>query len=396
MAARPTFPAMALLVAGLMAAMPPAAAAPGAATDAPLPPLGDLSGIGQATAGLKPARLAEALRKAASDTDALRAPAFGPAVGAIGRPVALVVTPERLGTATLVRADGRFIASWSTVREEATVGLIFMPQGQGTRVREVDAVAATVTATDPARDLAALKRPAAPKGIKPVTLRAGKRLPTGTRLRIVGHPYGEIWSLSDGRLRDTLRNHAWTSSAGTAHRADVIRFRSTGATGNAGDPVFDIKGRMIAMDVSPADSATLTSLAVTATEIERFLARPARAAARESLAPAAMANATPACSPARLSARRTAANDGTIHAIDLDCNASADASLTSPDASSAPAELAADIDRDGVPESIYRDTDRDGRFDDVRFDIDADGRPDLLGTDLDPRLVPRRTRALPR
>lgn len=389
---------LACLLATAFATAGPASDA-GKPTDAPLPPLGDLSGLGQATAGLKPARLAEALRKASGSTaGTLRAPAFGPRVGAIGRPVALVVTPERLGSATLVAADGRFIASWNTVRGEEIVGLIFMPQDEGQRASEADAIEARIIATDPARDLALLKQASAPRGVKPVTLLPGTPLRAGTRLRIVGHPYGEIWSVSEGSLKARLRNHAWTAASGSQHRADVIRFRSTGATGNAGDPVFDVKGRLLAMDVSPADSLTLTSIAVTASEIDRFLARPAspaRAAARENLAPA-RAMAGPACQPVALSANRTRAGDGTIHAIDLDCNGTADARLRQPDDRTQPAELAADLDGDGVPESVYRDMDRDGRFDEARFDTDADGRPDLLGTELDPQLVPRRTRALPR
>jgi hypothetical protein len=97
-----------------------------------------------------------------------------------------------------------------------------------------------------------------------------------------------------------------------------------------------------------------------------------------------------------IGANRTGANDGTIHAIDLDCNTSPDARLTIPDSRTQPAELAVDADQDTVPESIYLDNDRDGQFDEARFDTNADGRPDLVGTELDSRLVPRRTRALPR
>ena len=369
------------------------------ATNTPLPPIGDVSGLGQATAGLDPTRLAEALLTAKRDAaDTLRAPAFGPAVGAIGKPVALVVTPKRLGSATYVGNDGRFITSWNTVRGQATVGLIFMPQGTSERPTEADAVEARVIATDPARDLALLKLDPAPKGVKPVTLLASAPLRAGSRLRIVGHPYGEIWSVSDGSLKATLRNHAWTAAGGTEHRADVIRFRSTGATGNAGDPVFDSKGRMIAMDVSPADSRTLTSLAVTATEISRFMTASTNQTTRKMMAPPPPAAAlpSPSCKPAQISANRTPANDATIHAIDLDCNASVDAKLTVPDNRMQPAELAVDKDRNTVPESIYLDIDRDGQFDEVRFDTNSDGQPDLVGTDLDKRLVPRRTRTLPR
>ena len=373
------------------------------------PALDNLSGIGKATAGLSPARIEEALRKAGSDsTNVLRAPALGLQVGSLGRPVALVVTPARLGSATLVGANGRFITSWNVVRGEAQVGLIFMPASADNRPTEADAVTATVVKSDPARDLALLELTPAPQDLKPVPLAVKSSLHQGMPLRIVGHPYGEIWSMSEGRINTALRNHAWTSPAGTAHRANVIRFRSTGATGNAGDPVFNAKGHLVAMDVSPADQTTLTSIAVTAAEIRRFMLAPPPIATRE--APASKASAMPRlappspppppapppppCRPQQLDTSRNAAANATLRGLDLDCNGRSDAQLLLPDDPKAARTLALDADNNGVPEATYLDLDRDGRFDEVRFDTNGDGKPDLRGTDLDATLVPRRTRAL--
>ena len=398
----------ATLLAGILAATLPATqastATPGKPDSGGLPPLGDLSGLGQATAGLKPARVEEALRKARADTaGALRAGAYGPAVGAIGKPVALVVTPDRLGSATLVTATGRFITTWTLVRDNARVGLIFMPAGDRERPTEADALTATVIASDPVRDLALLELKPPPAGLSPVPFATRAPLRQGMALRIVGHPYGEIWSMSEGRLNTAIRNHTWTSAGGREHKASVIRFRSSGATGNAGDPVFNPKGQLIAIDVSPADTQTLTSIGVTAAEISRFMsqpsptvirdAAPAKAAAMSRLAPEA---ATAACKPAGLGISRTPRADGTVHAIDLDCNGSKDASFLMPDDRKAASSLAVDADDDGVTEATYLDRDRDGRFEEVRFDTNGDGTPDLVGTDLDPTLVPRRTRTLDR
>lgn len=394
----------AAVLASLLASAPHASTTDTVKPDgAALPPLGDLSGLGQATAGLKPARIEDALRKARADTgDALRAGAFGPAVGAIGKPVALVVTPDRLGSATLVTATGRFITTWSLVREAAKVGLIFMPPADRERPTEADAVTATVVATDPVRDLALLEFRPVPAGISPVAFASRAPLRQGMALRIVGHPYGEIWSMSEGRLTTAIRNHAWTSAGGRTHTAHVIRFRSSGATGNAGDPVFNARGLLVAMDVSPADTKTLTSIAVTAAEISRFIsapaptvirdAAPARAAAMPRLAP----QADTACRPVQVATSRTPAADGTLHGVDIDCNGSRDATLLVPDDRKAATSLGLDANGDGVTEATYLDRNRDGRFDEVRFDTNGDGTPDLLGTDLDATLVPRRTRTMDR
>ena len=389
------------ILAGLLAAAPHAGSASTPGTD--LPPLGDLSGLGKATAGLPPARIEEALRKARADTtDALRAPAFGPQVGAIGKPVALVVTPDRLGSATLVAASGRFITSWNVVRENTRVGLIFMPGGDKDRPTEADAVTATVIRIDPVRDLALLEFTPVPQGMTPVPFATNAPLRKGMALRIVGHPYGEIWSMSEGRLNTAIRNHAWTSAGGQKHTASVIRFRSSGATGNSGDPVFNAKGHLVAMDVSPADTTTLTSIAVTAAEIKRFMASNTPSVIRDAAPVRAKASAMarvapePACSPTPLGTSRTPAADATLHLIDLDCNGSKDAELLLPDSSKETGSLSLDANGDGVTETTYLDLNRDGRFDEVRFDTNADGKPDLVGTDLDPTLVPRRTRTLDR
>jgi S1-C subfamily serine protease len=395
------------ILAGLLAAAPHAGSASTPGTD--LPPLGDLSGLGKANAGLPPARIEEALRKARADTaDALRAPAFGPKVGAIGKPVALVVTPDRLGSATLVAASGRFITSWNVVRQNTRVGLIFMPGSDRDRPTEADAVTATVIRIDPVRDLALLEFAPVPQGMTPVPFATNAPLRQGMALRIVGHPYGEIWSMSEGRLNTAIRTHAWTSASGQKHTASVIRFRSSGATGNSGDPVFNAKGHLVAMDVSPADTTTLTSIAVTAAEIRRFMSSDtpsvvrdavpvrAKASAMPRLAPAPMPAPEPACSPTPLGTSRTPAADATLHLIDLDCNGRKDAELLLPDNSKETGSLSVDANGDGVTETTYLDLNRDGRFDEVRFDTNADGKPDLLGTDLDPTLVPRRTRTLDR
>ncbi len=395
------------ILAGLLAAAPHAGSASTPGTD--LPPLGDLSGLGKANAGLPPARIEEALRKARADTaDALRAPAFGPKVGAIGKPVALVVTPDRLGSATLVAASGRFITSWNVVRQNTRVGLIFMPGSDKDRPTEADAVTATVIRIDPVRDLALLEFAPIPQGMTPVPFATNAPLRQGMALRIVGHPYGEIWSMSEGRLNTAIRTHAWTSASGQKHTASVIRFRSSGATGNSGDPVFNAKGHLVAMDVSPADTTTLTSIAVMAAEIRRFMSSDtpsvvrdavpvrAKASAMPRLAPAPMPAPEPACSPTPLGTSRTPAADATLHLIDLDCNGRKDAELLLPDNSKETGSLSVDANGDGVTETTYLDLNRDGRFDEVRFDTNADGKPDLLGTDLDPTLVPRRTRTLDR
>lgn len=378
-----------LIIIGL--SLSPAGAAP-PTTPAPatLPPLG------RATAGLPPARLEEAVRKARSGQDNTLRAAMGPtALGTMGRAVALVVTPDRLGSATLIDASGRFVTAWHIVRDTREVALIFMPLSEDTRVTGADAIAATVERVDLQRDLALLHVRQMPRDMRPLRLAGAQAPAPGARLRIVGHPYGEIWSMTEGRVAGQTRDYAWISEAGTAHRADVIRFSSTGATGNAGGPVVDRAGRVVALDIRRTGERTLTNVGVAASDLRRFLAKPVAArATAAAVAPASAPPPPPPCTRTRPSTTRVGA--ATVQALDLDCDGKPDAEWLLPDNPGAPARLSADTDGDGVPNAIYLDNDRDGTFDEVRFDTNADGTPDLAGRDLDAALQPRETRILPR
>jgi S1-C subfamily serine protease len=374
-------------------AMPPRPEA-GASSTATLPALGNLSGVGKASAGLPPARVEQAVRKAQDDrADLLRTRKRDNALDVFGKSVVLVVTPDKLGSATLVDATGTFVTSWHILRDHSQVGVIFMPENRDRRLTEADAVTATVVRTDPSRNLALLEVPDRPRGMKPVRL-ALKHIPaTGSSLSVLGHPYGEIWSLSQGTLAKVIAGHTWQSETGTQHRADVIRFRSRTATGNAGGPVLDAKGRLLAVDVQRTDDKTLASIGVTAIEVARLLATPPPSAL---MAPSPRNAQAKSCEPQRLGTSRTRGNDGTVHTLDLNCNGKPDALMLVPDNTKSGNHLANDANENGVTDSVYFDFNRDGRFDEVRFDTDEDGKADMLGTELDSELIPRNTRVLPK
>jgi len=374
-------------------AIPPRPEA-GATSTAPLPKLGNLSGVGKASAGLPPARVEEAVRKARDDhADLLRTRKRDNALDVHGKSVVLVVTPDKLGSATLVDANGTFVTSWHILRDHTQVGVIFMPENRDRRLTEADAVTATVVRTDPTRDLALLEVPDRPRRMEPIRLAPKQKPATGTGLTILGHPYGEIWSLSQGTLTKVIVGHTWQSEAGTQHRADVIRFRSLTATGNAGGPVLDARGRLLAVDVQRTDDRTLASIGVTVSEVARLLATPPPSAL---MAPSPRKAQEKSCEPQRLGTSRTRSDDGTVHTLDLNCNGKPDALMLVPDNSKAGNHLANDANENGVTDSVYFDFNRDGRFDEVRFDTNEDGKADLLGTDLDSELIPRNTRVLPK
>lgn len=368
----------------------------GTTTKATLPPIGNTSGVGKGPGRSAPDRILKIINSARSDrADVLRGSTRQDPLRRIGRSVVLVVTPTKLGSATLLDADGTFVTSWHVVRDEATVGVIYMPADADNRPTEADAVQATVERFDAQADLAIIRVANLEPGVKPVRLAAPKPLAKNAALRVVGHPYGEVWTYTEGTLTSTRRNHAWTSEDGALHHADIIEFQTRAVTGNAGGPVFDANDRLIAVDTMRTDEKSLLSMAVSASEIRKLLAPPPRRLSmRAAVAPAApVAAGMSTCQPTRLDTRRTKTEDGTVHVLDLNCNGRADAMLLVPDSTKLADHLASDANENGVTDAVYFDFNRDGTFDEVRFDTDEDGKADLVGRDLDADLTPRTVRA---
>jgi S1-C subfamily serine protease len=275
------------------------------------------------------------------------------------------------------------------------VGVIYMPSDRDQRPTEADAVQATVGRTDPQTDLALLHVAKLEPGIRPVQLATPLSQREGAPLQVLGHPYGEVWSYAQATLKSVHKDHAWMSEDGSKHQADVVQFQTRAITGNSGGPVLDLKDRLVAIDTMRSDEKSMLALAVAASEVRRLMTAPARREAVHAfMAPAAAMERS--CEPVRLDTRRTRAEDGTVHVLDLNCNGRADAMLLVPDDRKLADHLASDANENGITDSVYFDFNRDGRFDEVRFDTDEDGKADLVGTDLDENLVPRSVRMITR
>ncbi|MEQ1752598.1 MAG: serine protease [Micropepsaceae bacterium] len=384
---------VAVLLQATAAADQPLPAKPelGPAIKKDLPPLGDTSGIGKASGGVSPDKIEKVVRAARTDRqDTFRGSKKSNPLDRLGRSVVLVVTPTQLGSATLIDRNGTFVTAWHIVKDEDRVGIIFMPSNKSQRPTEADAVQATVMRANRTTDLALIQSGAVDKHIRPILMATPATPEAGTRLRILGHPYGEIWSHTEGMLTETSPAFKWQASDGIMHQADVVKFQTSAITGNAGGPILNRQDRLLAVDTLRMDERSLTSLAVSVTEVKRILNSPQPQAIRAAV-PKAPAKA---CEPVRLDTRRTKANDATVHILDLNCNGRTDAMMLVPDSSKSPNYLSNDANENGVTDSVYFDFNRDGKFDEVQFDTNEDGMPDLVGKDLDDQLIPRSTRVL--
>jgi hypothetical protein len=241
---------------------------------------------------------------------------------------------------------------------------------------------------DPAADLALLKIARTPPGITPVTIASPKSIGIGIRVRVIGHPYGETWSYTEGTITGMKPAFRWMGADKTLHRADIIKVKTPVITGNDGGPILDSHGKLLGVDAFNPKDETLVSIAVSATRIQRLIDK------SKSLRAFRRKVEHPACEPVRLDTKRTKTETATMHSLDLNCNGKEDAIMLVPDDRRQPNSLINDANENGITDSIYIDNERDGKFDEVRFDTDEDGNVDLIGNDLDERLLPQRLRVL--
>lgn len=362
----------------------------GAPANTPMPPLGNVSGIGKASGGVAPGRMETSMRSARTAAgDVLRGDANTAVPDKFARSVVLIVTPTQLGSGTIIDRDGTIITSWHIVGDLRQVGVIFKPADDA-RPAESDAVQAQVTVVDPAADLALVKIARTPPDIVPVMIASPKALAMGTAVRVIGHPYGENWSYTDGTITAMKPAFRWVGADKTLHKADIIKVKTPVITGNDGGPILDRQGRLLGVDAFNSKDETLVSIAVSVTRIQRLVEKSRSVRATRQKAGHAD------CEPVRLDTRRTRNETATMHSLDLNCNGKEDAVMLVPDDRRQPNSLINDANENGITDSIYLDNERDGKFDEVRFDSDEDGNVDLIGNDLDDRLLPQRLRILSR
>ena len=368
----------------------------GSPSTAVMPPIGDISGAGKSVGGLSPDRVVRSLKGAQASVDApLRGRLEQDLYAKFSRSVVLIVTPDALGSGTVIDKDGTILTNWHVVEGQKTVGVIFKPQVADARVYESDAVEAKVLRIDQIADLALIKVAAIPQDVKIVALGDPAKLKVGADVHAIGHPLGEIWSYTKGIVSQIRPNYEWTiKEEGIAHRADVVQTQTPINPGNSGGPLMNDAGELVGIASFGSGEGAQINFAIASSEVRRFLG-----ATGDRLAPAApVASKATAkeCEFVKLETRRTKDNDGTVQVLDTDCNGKGDAWLIVYDDKSKPILLSADSDGNGKADTIYVDKNGDLKFEYVVYDTNEDGKADLVGYDLDDNLEPRRVELVKR
>lgn len=139
--------------------------------------------------------------------------------------VALIRTPNGLGTGFVVRADGR-IATNLHVIEGAGEMTVVIGKREFSRV--------LVVATDPLHDLAILSVPA--KGLRPLLLGDSKKIAAGAPVVAIGHPLGLGNTVSDGLVSAVREVQPGLS---------MLQVSAPFSPGSSGGPLIGEDGRVI-------------------------------------------------------------------------------------------------------------------------------------------------------
>ena len=387
MLARLFIAAVAVLPLALLARAQGLGAAPPPPTQ--MPAMGAVPMLGRATGGVDPARMQQILSGA---RDAAPVPDRGIGQQALfdrfARSVVLIVTKDALGSGTVVAADGSIVTNARIVHGLTSVGVIFKPLERGAGVREADAVQAKIARIDDVTDLAVIRVAKLPNDVRPVPV--GPLATAGAGVHAIGHPFGEMWTYTQGVVSGVTANYSWASDDGLKHRADVVRMHMPTNPGNSGASFLNDAGELVGVNGFSHMQGSDVNFAIAATDARRVLAARADRLAPVKADAVPRADKAAYCAPVRLSTSRSKANDATQFLLDTNCDGRGDATLSVPDSRARPTTLAADTNGNGKTDVTYVDENNDLKFDKALYDTNEDGATDMIGYDLNDSLEPGR------
>jgi putative serine protease PepD len=150
-------------------------------------------------------------------------------------------TTGELGTGVIVNADATILTALHVVKDGGSIKVTF---ADGTTS------AATVTAADPAIDIATISPSTLPSVVVPAVLGSSDRLDVGDSVIAIGNPLGLTRTTTTGVVSG-LDRHA-TSDEG-ANLAGLIQFDAAVNPGSSGGPLLNGKGETVGIVVALAN-----------------------------------------------------------------------------------------------------------------------------------------------
>lgn len=341
------------------------------------PPPGDAAGpltFGEAVtgSGVSPGSLGRALDRLQPEGRSVTRGAKETRVYQTASPaVVLIISGDAFGSGVLIDGEGRIVTNHHVVGDATEVGVIFKPRVEGASIEDAAVHRAKVLRRDGVVDLALIQVAEVPSHVSPLKIAQGAAVEVGADVHAIGHPTGQSWTYTRGIVSQIRRDYAWSTPRRLQHKATVIQTQTPINPGNSGGPLLDDDLRVVGINSFGADGEGL-NFAVSAEEVNAFLARTGDRAAERAPVPAD-------CEHETLEERPSDDPKGVEYLVDGDCDGEGDYLVIEPDDRRQPVKLLMDEDGDGNIDTVILDEDRDGDPDLALYDTDGDGKIDLRG-----------------
>jgi len=296
--------------------------------------------------------------------------------------VVLVLTNEGLGSGSIIDEKGTVLTAWHVIGGNKEVGIVFKPETYGSSEDRDDYVVADVIKVDEIKDLALLKLRKLPKGKAPIKLGEEDEIIVGAEAHAIGHPNGQTWTYTQGKISQFRKKYDWFTGMGVQHQADIVQTQTPINPGNSGGPLLSSEGSLIGVNSFIADGEGL-NFAVSIDEVKKFVA-----SKKQYVRAKDVETNQGECAIKALSEKREEKNKVQIIAMDLNCDKKADGVILVPDDKSKPIKLLMDKNSNGKIDTIVVDENRDGDWDFSLWDVNSDEKPDLLGLHEDGTMRP--------
>jgi S1-C subfamily serine protease len=303
--------------------------------------------------------------------------------------VVLVLTPDGIGSGTILGQDGLILTNWHVIGSRKEVGIALKPPVEGAKPGRTSFMRARVIKVDQVADLALVQLISPPADLPSIPLGAMSQIQVGADVHAIGHPTGETWTYTRGLVSQIRKGYEWTTESQLKHRADVIQTQTPINPGNSGGPLLSDDATLLGVNSFKSEGEAL-NFAVSVDEVKRFLASPGDRVAARLATPNNKGSASgggDSCKPKVIFEGRNKKDDANLTVYDLYCTGKATADLSIPDDVTKPVILRIDKNSDGKPDIVVVDENRDGRWDFSLHDTNFDGKWDLVGRHPDGKPV---------
>jgi hypothetical protein len=274
-----------------------------------------------------------------------------------------------LGSGFIIDADGSIITNWHVVEHaEKMIAYLQPPLGEP----PTEGFYLELIRKDPVRDLAVVRIISPPGDLNVAKFAESDAVEIGQDVHSIGHPKGEFWSFTSGRVSNLHKNYKW----GESNQATVIQTQAPINPGNSGGPLLNDAGEIIGVNSFRHQEAQGLNYAVAASEVLKFLKSNAAAQAEGRITIVESSNGYTAYD-------RNGDGKADAWSMDQDQNDKWEFLEIDVDFDGTIDRVHIDFNENGTYEAIGYDTTDSGKMDSYMIDVDEDGTPDTYQYDPD-------------